>query len=189
VAANFCDGKKDIAILPLPEHLWNFYGARKAKKPLNLDAWREPPWADIKWCAVAGYPTLHKQVRGDQLVSPMVVSIVETAGGINPESASFTLSSQLTGPSQYYFSGVSGGPIFGVTDDEIWPVGIVYEGHPSRPESSRPAEAFLGPSDLFFRGLLLTPSIFRTWIRSRRQSEALPLDLQALLHKGVQEGK
>lgn len=183
VAADFSDRERDIAILPLAEHLWKHYGARKAKRPLNLDAWREPPWADIKWCAVAGYPTYHKQVQGDQLASPMVVSIVETAGGIDPENASFTLSSQLPEPSPYYFSGISGGPVFGLTDDEIWPVGIVYEGHPSTPADARPAEAFLGPTDLFFRGLLLTPCIFRRWIESRRQCKALPIDWEAILRK------
>jgi hypothetical protein len=59
-----------------------------------------------------------------------------------------------------------------VEDDELFPVGIVFEGFPStgRPDvpgapQRDPKEAFLNEQDLFFRALALTPDIFDEWLR------------------------
>jgi hypothetical protein len=59
-----------------------------------------------------------------------------------------------------------------VEDDELFPVGIVFEGFPGtgRPDvpgapQRDPKEAFLNEQDLFFRALALTPDIFDEWLR------------------------
>ena len=75
------------------------------------------------------------------------------------------------------FSGMSGGAVYAieaserheVEDDELFPVGIVYEGSPSthrmrEQEGEQAAAAIFSDRDIFVRALKLTPDIFDDWL-------------------------
>jgi hypothetical protein len=88
------------------------------------------------------------------------------------------LNSELAKPHSWYFSGLSGGPLYfvegleerQVEDDELFPAGIVFQGYPSSGrtdaiEARDPSAAFLTEKDLFIRALALSPQIFDEWTR------------------------
>jgi hypothetical protein len=73
---------------------------------------------------------------------------------------------------------MSGRPVYAVEgheerdaeDDDLFPIGIIFEGFPGsgRPDAQGrrdPASAFLTDRDLFFRALTLTPEIFDEWLQ------------------------
>lgn len=178
--------EEDVAIALLPDQLWDLFVGQKPRQPIDLDAWREPPWPEIRWCAVAGYPTLHKTEDEKYVGAPLVVSVVEVVSYLGPDAKTFALSGELDQPSPYAFSGISGGPIFGLARGEAWPLGFVYEGHPSVPKASdisETGESFLKSSDLFFRGRILTPQTFGEWSRRRRPTPTKAIDWEALVKR------
>jgi hypothetical protein len=92
----------------------------------------------------------------------MALVAAEPASTMPPGSASFTLRSRVEAPHGYYFSGLSGGPIFIPEADRLVPVGIVIEGGPS---SSSAPESFISDANtIFVRGQTLTPMIFKEWL-------------------------
>jgi len=151
----------------MPDHLVKILGRDKPKVPIDLDGYEEPRWDHIKFCLAAGFPDRAKS-DGDSVVSsPMVEAVAELASAIDPTNASFALQSELETPSPYGFSGMSGGPIFAIWDEEPpVPIGIVFEGYPSGQEVGASADAFLGDRDILIRGHLLTPQTFAGWLRN-----------------------
>ena len=104
--------------------------------------------------------------------------MASTPGSAN---RTITLNSALNDPHSWYFSGLSGGPLYFVEgleerqaeDDELFPVGIVFEGYPSSGrteavEARDASAAFLTDKDLFIRALALSPPIFDEWLRDCR---------------------
>lgn len=71
-------------------------------------------------------------------------------------------------PNQFFFSGVSGGPIFLSNAKNIWPVGIIYEGQPGNSadfeELKSKEEAFFTKEDLLIKGVTLNPEVFSDWL-------------------------
>ena len=85
-------------------------------------AWREPDWNSVKWCLAAGYPDEHKKQvvhDGTDKVSNQLVTVVaEAASQLGRAERCITLSSTLDKPHGFYFSGMSGGPVYAVEGAE-----------------------------------------------------------------------
>jgi hypothetical protein len=172
----------DIGIAPLDgAGHWHMLTEVKRKAPIDLDQWREPDWTKVKYCLAVGYPDEHKsRVISDgaeKVASPFFSVVAATASGLGRSKRLITLSSTLDKAHGYYFSGMSGGPVYAiegheqalVEDEDLFPVGIIFEGFPG---SGRPnaqprsgTNTFLTEKDLFFRALTLTPEFFDEWVR------------------------
>lgn len=168
----------DVAIAPLDGSYWGLLTNHKNKLAIDLDAWREPSWTSVKYCLAAGYPDEHKQKTGEKIANQFVVVVAEIASRLARTERLIALSSTLDQPHGYYFSGMSGGPVYAaegheqreVQDEELFPIGIIFEGFPSSGradmQGSRDfASAFLTDRDLFFRALMLTPENFDEWLQ------------------------
>lgn len=170
----------DIAIAPLPENFWSLLTERKNKTAIDLDAWREPRWQEVRMCVAAGYPNEHKkqvEVEGRDMVSAgFLCARAEVSSELGRDQKFITLSSRLDKPHSYYFSGMSGGPVYAfesdadpAADEDLFPIGIIFEGYPSSGRGGtqtdeEPAAAFLTDRDIFFRALTLTPESFDYWL-------------------------
>lgn len=171
----------DIAIAHLSDGDWSLLSKRKNKQAIDLDAWREPKWASVKYCIAAGYPNEHKTMvvadGGEKVVNQLHCVVAEVGSSLGRARSLIALSSALGETHQYYFSGMSGGPIYAIEgpdklqaeDDDLLPIGIIFEGYPSSkrtPDRNGVADdpSYLTNRDLFFRGLTLTPEIFDDWL-------------------------
>jgi hypothetical protein len=152
----------DIAIAPIQPH-WEIIRTKKGKSAIDLDAWQSTPWPQDSCYLAAGYPTEHKYAVDEKLAVGMALVAAELASTISSSSTSFVLHSTVKAPHGYFFSGLSGGPIFLPKEaDRLVPVGIVIEGSPS---SSKVSESFLSNSNaILVRGQTLTPDIFKEWL-------------------------
>jgi hypothetical protein len=173
----------DIAIAPLLGSYWPLLTSNKNKSAIDLDAWREPDWSNLIWGIAAGYPDEHKvNVTSDgldQAGNQLINAVAKISSSPSAASRTITLNSLLDKPHSWYFSGLSGGPLYAVEgelegetveDTDLIPVGIVFEGYPSsgRPDVMQGRDtgsAFLKAEDLFFRALTLTPDFFDEWLR------------------------
>jgi hypothetical protein len=171
------DSQIDIAIAPLDEAFWKLLTEEKNKSAIDLDEWRPPDWPSVKWGLAAGYPDEHKTHttigNTGYIANQLIVTVAEVSSSLPPNKF-ITLSSQLKNPHSWYFSGLSGGPLYVVEnpeeryveDNELFPVGIVFEGFPSTGRPDVPGtlqpnpDAFLNSADLFMRALTLTPDTF-----------------------------
>jgi hypothetical protein len=170
-----------IEIVPLDPDTWNVLATQKSKSAIDLENWRQPDWSKVRFGLANGYPDEHKQHRSsnsvDQVANQLITVVAELASTHQSGQRTITLNSVLDKPHSWYFSGLSGGPLYvaegrkerEAEDDELFPVGIVFEGYPSsgRPERGRARDAsaaFLNEKDLFIRALALTPVIFDEWI-------------------------
>lgn len=152
----------DIAIAPIDFH-WDLLRTKKGKSAIDLDTWRNVSWAQDCCYLAAGYPTEHKYSVEEKLAVSMLLVAAEPASTMSPGSTSFSLHSTVGAPHGYFFSGLSGGPIFlPETADILVPIGIVIEGGPS---SSTAPESFMSDDNtIFIRGQTLTPTLFREWL-------------------------
>ena len=174
--------KTDVAIAPLDGGTWRLLATTKNKSAIDLDCWREPDWSKVRFGLANGYPDEHKKNVSansiDQVANQLITVVAEVASPLGNNQRAITLNSVLDNPHSWYFSGLSGGPLYFVEgleerhaeDDELFPVGIVFEGYPSsgRTEAIElrdAAAAFLTERDLFIRALALAPSIFDEWVR------------------------
>jgi hypothetical protein len=174
--------KTDIAIAPLNAGTWELLATRKNKIAIDLDRWREPDWSKVRFGVACGYPDEHKKAVSkngvDQVANQLINVVAEVASTPGKANRTVTLNSALADPHSWYFSGLSGGPLYFVEgheerqaeDDDLYPVGIVFEGYPSSGrseaiESRDAAAAFLTDKDLFIRALALSPAVFDDWVR------------------------
>jgi hypothetical protein len=171
----------DIAIAPLDAGSWHLLATRKNKSAIDLDRWKEPDWSKVRFGLASGYPDEHKKnLSGgliDQVANQLITVTAEMAATPSSTQRTITLNSALDKPHTWYFSGLSGGPLYVVEglkerdaeDNELFPVGVVFEGYPSssriEAESRNAAAAFLTDKDLFIRALTLAPPIFDEWVR------------------------
>jgi len=172
----------DVAIAALDGGYWHMLTKDKNKVAIDLDTWREPDWNAVKYCLAVGYPDEHKDRvdadAGPSVASNFAVVCAEATSKLGRNERLIVLSSYLEKPHGYYFSGMSGGPIYAiegpeqreVEDEELFPVGIVFEGFPGSGRTdvhgnSDAMATFLTDRDLFFRALTLTPEIFDEWLR------------------------
>lgn len=172
----------DIAIAQLPANYWDILNTRKNKLAIDLDAWKEPNWANVRYGLAHGYPDEHKKKKSendvDYVANQLITVVAEVGSKLARETRTITLNSELRDAHSWYFSGLSGGPLYvaegmqerKVEEHELFPVGIVFEGFPSSGRddvaaSRDAASAFLSDKDLFVRALTLTPEIFDEWVR------------------------
>lgn len=80
----------------------------------------------------------------------------------------FLMASSLENENSYYFSGMSGGAVYAVSDNEpcIKLVGIVFEGSPGSSEEwgSRNSDSFFTRREIQIRAHTITPSKFDHWL-------------------------
>lgn len=158
----------DIAIIELGESVKQNHLERKGKKAMNLEAWEEPDWFDISIPVAFGYPTEHKSQSNDVLRAPLLAVAAEVTRPISPTDSTFLLASSLTEGNPYFFSGMSGGPVYHVSGPDASPVivGIVFEGSPGSAVEwdARNNQSFLTRSDIQIRAYVFTPAIFEEWL-------------------------
>lgn len=157
----------DIAMADITDD-WDVF-AKQGKVAINMNAddWHEPKWARATILVAAGYPEDRKRnvTRGDgeeRVFGTFTFISAEQKGGITRADRIVLMHSTLNEPHGYFFSGVSGGPMYVQQDKLLVPVGIVYEGWPQS-LSTKPKEG-LTEKDIFVRGFTLTPSYVTHWI-------------------------
>jgi hypothetical protein len=163
----------DIAICELSESYWNLLQQRKSKIAIDLDNWKPPSWDKVGFGLAVGYPDEHKDVliiENEEKVSSKKTEVVaEFTNPPNGTQNTYTICSQLNQPHGFYFSGMSGGPLYAVEGDfgqfidesQIYPIGIVFEGSPS---SRNAPQGFFGGSDIYIQAIALTPERFDEWL-------------------------
>jgi hypothetical protein len=159
----------DIALIYFGESVEQIHFPRKNKAAVDLDSWSKPNWEHIKVPVAFGYPTEHKNQAGDYLQSPLIGVAAEATRLLSEYDESFLMVSSLSEENTYYFSGMSGGPVYHVADSDSAPtlIGIVYAGVPgsSAEWQKRDTQAFLTKCDVQIRAHSLTPEIFERWLR------------------------
>ena len=120
----------DIAIIKLPALFTESHMERKGKVPIDLDGWKEPDWSSISTLVASGFPTEHKE-QSDSLVAAKFLQVVaELAREINADVGDFLLASTLPEKNDYFFSGMSGGPVYCIkSDNTLILLGIVLKDH------------------------------------------------------------
>jgi len=151
----------DVVIAPINDYWWSVIKSEKSKQAIDLDNWVKPEWDALDTMAKAyGYPTEHKTQDQGYVVSPCFTVCAEIASQLSQNSPQFTLFRTLENPHGYFFSGMSGGPIFVFSDTNCYPIGVVYE--EGRPGSQ--SEGYLSKEDIQIRGMIVTPNIFSAWL-------------------------
>ena len=166
------DRGPDIAIIELGESVREIHFERKGKQAINLDNWVEPNWSEITVPVAFGYPTEHKSKSENDISSPLIAVAAEATRPITETDESFLLASSLEVENTFFFSGMSGGPVYHVPDSDAAPIiiGIVFEGVPgsSKEWESRDEQSFLTSNDIQIRAHTLTPKVFDQWLRQAR---------------------
>ena len=167
----------DLSIFALSDFAEHLLFQVAKKSPIDLDAWLTPPWPRVSHCLAFGYPTEHKSLVDKEthreFRQTMISTVVQVGSSLREASDTFSLSDQLERNCEYSFSGMSGGPVYTidgqpdlVTDSELFPIGLIFEGHPSSHERHPAAGSFLDDRDILFRCLLLSPERFDGWLGS-----------------------
>ena len=171
----------DIALANLDPSRWNILKDSKNKTAIDLDSWQAPDWSVVQKCLAVGYENEGKSKieSGDseKIATRFLNAVADLRSMPADDATGFELMSELDKPHGYAFSGMSGGAVYAiegserteVEDDELFPVGIVYEGYPSthgaRGGDEEPAEgSIFSERDIFIRALMLTPGIFDYWL-------------------------
>lgn len=152
-SAQLGDQPPDIAIREInPDHI-----ARIGKRPLDLDAFKEPP-EKIRHAYAVGFPEALKYNKHDaddqfgyRVSMPQVQILAELS---HRPDRRFAMFSELEKPAlDIDYSGMSGGPIFWSSADEYGILGIIYEGGPSENNGA-----------IYVYGELATPDLIKRWI-------------------------
>lgn len=157
----------DIAILDV-SNLWSRLQAfGKVAVEMDEERHREPRWAKAQMMASAGYPERHKRnaVRDDgaeRVFGTVPFVVLDKSGDIDRHNEVVVMKSTLEKPHGWYFSGISGGPIYVIQDELIIPVGIAFAGWPQQPNEER--KGLLTDRDIEIHGQTLTPKFFGRWL-------------------------
>lgn len=108
--------KTDIAIAPLDAGTWHLLATKKNKSAIDLDRWREPDWSTVRFGLAYGYPDEHKKAVSangvDRVANQLINVVAEVASTPAKANRTITLNSALANPHSWYFSGLSGGPLY-----------------------------------------------------------------------------
>ena len=171
----------DVALASLEPSYWSLLSGRKRKTAIDLDFWQAPDWSVVQKCLAVGYENEGKttiQSEGSEMVATRLLNVVADVCSMPADGTTrFDLMSELDRAHGYAFSGMSGGAVYAIEgsdrsefeDDELFPVGIVYEGCPSTHRARKPGVEDAGrpifsERDVFIRALMLTPRIFDDWL-------------------------
>lgn len=160
------DDKKnpDIAILKISNEIKINHFDSNLKKAIDLEKWEKPDTTEEIITPVAfGFPTEHKTQQGRVTLSDLVLVAGYISNKWSFYNDGFSFHAELQENSEYFLSGMSGGPIFHAEDREHDPllIGIVYQGTPGGKYKEPPG---LGMNNVFVFGHTLTPDIFDTWL-------------------------
>jgi hypothetical protein len=73
------------------------------------------------------------------------------------------MESRLDAPHGWFFSGISGGPIYIIQDNKLVPVGLLYDGWPQQKGDEH--EKY-NECDIVIRGVVLTPEHLERWLKA-----------------------
>ena len=180
-AAELHSTPADVALTSLEPSYWELLSGRKRKTAIDLDSWQAPDWSAVQKCLAVGYENEGKTTvgsAGSEKVATRLLNVVADLSSMPVDDATgFELMSELDRPHGYAFSGMSGGAVYAiegserteVEDDELFPVGIVYEGSPSTHRAREldvedAGRSIFSDRDIFIRALMLTPGIFDDWL-------------------------
>ena len=172
----------DIALAYIDHSRWQLLSSKKNKVAIDLDSWRGPNWKDVTYCLAVGYQNEGKKIISSDgvkmVATPFLNVVAESSSIVSSETTVFAMSSELSSSNRYWLSGMSGGTVYAVEgsdqrevqDDELFPVGIVFEGFPSKEQAidqynEEATGAFLTQRDIFIRGVILTPDTFDDWLK------------------------
>ena len=171
----------DVALASLEPSAWETLSSGKNKAAIDLDSWQAPDWRAVQKCLAVGYENEGKTTvrsEGSEKIATRLLNVVADLCSMPADDATrFELMSKLGRPHGYAFSGMSGGAVYAiegserteVEDDELFPVGIVYEGSPSSHRAREldvedAGNSIFSDRDIFIRALMLTPGIFDDWL-------------------------
>lgn len=171
----------DVAIASLEPSAWEILSSGKNKTAIDLDSWQAPDWRSVQKCLAVGYENEGKttlQSEGSKKIATRLLNVVADLCAMPTDGATgFQLLSELDRSHGYAFSGMSGGAVYAiegsdrteVEDDELLPVGIVYEGYPSTHRGGehnveQANDSIFSERHIFIRALMLTPGIFDAWL-------------------------
>lgn len=161
--------RPDIAIIRFDEPFLSMHLSGKGKKPIDLDGWIEPDWRSLKMAMACGFPTEHKTETDLRVSAKLVHVIAEVAGDISLTRPSFLLASTLSEENEFFFSGMSGGPVYCEAGNNrlLTLIGIIFEGQPgsSTEWRNRGESSFLTKCDIQIWAYIVTPSIFENWLK------------------------
>jgi hypothetical protein len=157
----------DLAIADISAFWPRLSDRGKVAIDLNLEGYREPRWARAQMLAAAGWPEINKRnvIRDDgqeRVFGTMTLIIADKCGELNRHDRIVLMRSDLGKPHGWFFSGVSGGPMYVMQEERLIPVALAFEGWPQTKNDPRHAE--LTDQDIMVRGLTLTPDNFRRWL-------------------------
>ncbi len=157
----------DIAIIKLPTPFPESHMGKKGKVAIDFDHWEPPQWSSISTCVVSGFPTEHKEQSDSHVAAKFLQVVAELTRPIDAGTNDFMLASTLPEKNDYFFSGLSGGPVYCIkSDDTLTVVGVVFEGSPGSAAEwwKRGQDSFFTKENVQFRAYLLTPSVLARWI-------------------------
>jgi hypothetical protein len=161
----------DLAIADISGH-WQRYSAEWGSQAIKIDedTWREPRWAKAEFLTAAGWPEVGKRnvnVNGLEIVrGSMTLVIAEVSpAGLSKGDEILLMESKLKQPHGWFFSGMSGGPMYIPQDDLMIPAGLLYRGWPQDKDDRSKDYT---PNDIVIRGVVLTPSNFKGWLSSAK---------------------
>ena len=173
----------DIALACIDGSYWHLLSSEKNKAAIDLDSWREPNWNDVTYCLATGYPNEGKKKissSGASMVeTPFLKVVAELRSTMRNDTTEFTMFSKLSEPHNHNFRGMSGGAVYAVEgsiqrelqDDELFPVGIVFEDSDSTNQANNrnneeAVDTFVTPRDILIRAVMLKPDTFDYWVKN-----------------------
>jgi hypothetical protein len=164
----------DIAITRLNLSYYELHMKHKKIEFIDLNNWIKPEWHSIKFLVATGYPTEHKIQAKDYVGAPLLDVVAEVTDPLFFERDSFLLASTLEFDNKFFFSGMSGGPVYfqNPKNSKLTLVGIVYEGLPgsSNEWANRNSQSFYTKKDIQIHAHTLTPAIFQKWLEMAKIS-------------------
>lgn len=174
--------ENDIALACIDGSYWHLLSSNKNKIAIDLDSWREPNWNDVTYCLAVGYEDEGKKIissdGANMVAAPFLNVVAELSSTVSSETTLLAMSSELSSSNSYWLSGMSGGTVYAmegsgqpeVQDEELFPVGIVFGGSPSKKQAidqnnAEATGAFLTERDILIRAVMLTPDTFDDWLK------------------------
>jgi len=164
----------DLAIADITS-VWPRFSAEWGSRAIDMDhdRWHEPRWARAEMLAAAGWPEMGKRNATNDEGKPIVrgtiaLVIAKVKGGLSKTDRIVMMESRLDAPHGWFFSGMSGGPIYVIQDDKLVPVGLLYDGWPQKKGVKH--ESY-DECDIVIRGVILTPQNLERWLEAAGLNE------------------
>lgn len=141
----------------------------KEKDFFQIDKIEIPTIAKDRLVAACGFPTIHKCEKDGKVQAKMVEAVLELTQEFLPTSIDFGISSKIEKQKEeYFFSGMSGGPVIHGEEMDDYLIGVIYEGRPSLPRDEKDDKSFFPEEQKYIRAYTITkerwPEILSTTI-------------------------